>query len=353
MADSLASYIYQRLQQGVHESEIRTELIAQGYTPQIIDASMPIPVTSFWNSTVLLVLVFIVVLAVGGIVYYLVTLTPELRLFVNLPNTSLATGGTLSIITSVYGTSSQEVDVVHQLFDKNNVSLIRVVEKVLPGKTDQSQLSLPMSPGEYALVSSTNQDRIVQIIQLTSIQLLPHFCYDAIQDQGETGIDCGGPCNACKPLLTNCSSCEDGDSCTKDSCSNGACIHEKQTPCCGDFICSPEESILGCPQDCALRTIQPSVKQTAQTAVRQSQNSFARGVQVCAQLPVQDDADECLAFLSVETKSQNTCAEIARVEKRDACYLDYAQQTNDYTICDKVSNRLFKASCYSFRNSQT
>ncbi|MEM4244818.1 MAG: hypothetical protein QXR60_01255 [Candidatus Nanoarchaeia archaeon] len=63
-------------------------------------------------------------------------------------------------------------------------------------------------------------------------------CYDGIQNQGETGIDCGGPCTPCTTCTPNCVGKVCGDDGCEGSCGNcptgqvcnedGLCI---QSPC--------------------------------------------------------------------------------------------------------------------------
>jgi len=69
------------------------------------------------------------------------------------------------------------------------------------------------------------------------------LCHDRVQDNGETGVDCGGTCTACKPAVPscndgvrdgletdvdcgwNCTPCDSGHGCYKD------------TDCFGSFVC--------------------------------------------------------------------------------------------------------------------
>jgi len=70
-------------------------------------------------------------------------------------------------------------------------------------------------------------------------------CSDGIQNQGETGVDCGGPCPACGPAPT----CSDGiqnQGETGVDC-GGPCA---ACPSCGDAICNGGETCASCPGDC-------------------------------------------------------------------------------------------------------
>ena len=66
-------------------------------------------------------------------------------------------------------------------------------------------------------------------------------CVNGKQDQGETGVDCGGGCGAC-----------DGDPCSKPSdCSSNVCQGLKcQAPTCGDGLQNGTESDVDCGGGC-------------------------------------------------------------------------------------------------------
>ncbi|HTM43918.1 MAG TPA: PQQ-dependent sugar dehydrogenase [Polyangiaceae bacterium] len=76
-------------------------------------------------------------------------------------------------------------------------------------------------------------------------------CADGIQNQGETGLDCGGPCAACAAvcgngLLEGSEQCDDGNTVNTDSCSNSC-----HTPTCADGIQNQGETGLDCGGPCA------------------------------------------------------------------------------------------------------
>jgi hypothetical protein len=59
--------------------------------------------------------------------------------------------------------------------------------------------------------------------------------------------------NAQNESAPECPSCEDNNSCTKDSCSKDTgfeCVHEAIVPCCGNGECEEGENWSACPQDC-------------------------------------------------------------------------------------------------------
>ena len=57
-------------------------------------------------------------------------------------------------------------------------------------------------------------------------------CGDGKQNNGEAGIDCGGPCPACECLAD--ADCDDGDDCTDNLCTDNQCVDNEIADCCRD-----------------------------------------------------------------------------------------------------------------------
>lgn len=75
-------------------------------------------------------------------------------------------------------------------------------------------------------------------------------CSDGIQNQGETGVDCGGPCPDCPPVAT-CSDGVQNQGETGVDC-GGPCA--ACGPVCGDGTCEPSEKCGPCTADCPMPT---------------------------------------------------------------------------------------------------
>ncbi len=89
---------------------------------------------------------------------------------------------------------------------------------------------------------------------------LGETCVDGIQNQGETGVDCGGPCASC---ATDCnaniadiqppgSACNDGNANTTNDLynSNCICLGDSGTPSCSDGIMNQGEEGIDCGGPC-------------------------------------------------------------------------------------------------------
>jgi cysteine-rich repeat protein len=74
-------------------------------------------------------------------------------------------------------------------------------------------------------------------------------CTDGVRNQGETGTDCGGPCSACvvcgDGVVEGAEQCDDGNAVNNDTCSN-ACI----TATCSDGVQNQGETGIDCGGPC-------------------------------------------------------------------------------------------------------
>ncbi|HLG24943.1 MAG TPA: hypothetical protein VI564_08485 [Candidatus Nanoarchaeia archaeon] len=70
-------------------------------------------------------------------------------------------------------------------------------------------------------------------------------CTDSIKNQGESDIDCGGPCSGCP----NLKSCNENSDCESSSCSFGICLLDT----CTDGKLTTDESDIDCGGPCPLK----------------------------------------------------------------------------------------------------
>jgi len=76
----------------------------------------------------------------------------------------------------------------------------------------------------------------------------PCFCDDENPCTHDLCVD--GVC-VNKPLNGPVQDCFGGVGCIEYTCSGGSCLPQKVMGCCGDGECSPDESHMACPRDCA------------------------------------------------------------------------------------------------------
>jgi hypothetical protein len=112
-------------------------------------------------------------------------------------------------------------------------------------------------------------------------------CSDGIQNQGETGIDCGGPCAACPtPVTTTSSSSSSGNgggggsgisiSSSGSSSSTTNTTHQ-QTTQCGNGICESGENQANCPADCKPVVVKGNTTKNNETNTTSAQNNGITG----------------------------------------------------------------------------
>ncbi|MBU1269923.1 MAG: hypothetical protein KJ583_02500 [Nanoarchaeota archaeon] len=83
-------------------------------------------------------------------------------------------------------------------------------------------------------------------VQLVTYNL---HCFNEINDQGETGIDCGGPCPACDENA----SCTNNSDCISKNCQNGVCVAAN----CTDGIKNQGETGIDCGGPCTSCNLPP------------------------------------------------------------------------------------------------
>ena len=184
-------------------------------------------------------------------------------------------------------------------------------------------------------------------------------------------------------------SCNDNNACTNDYCdedTNYECKYDMLVPCCGNGICESDENFENCLADCKApagqeesifdgKSIWERINITAELARRDKdkalqyckeieQSMFRYGClgkvaissnddNVC--VSVEDDSyrDSCYRDFATTSRNSAVCEKIVADQKRDNCYLNFVAQKdsalNDYTVCDKITNKYLKQSCDSLK----
>ena len=120
-------------------------------------------------------------------------------------------------------------------------------------------------PCDVNMTCKLDSDCLSDICNQTTFKCMPSnktvdYCSDHKKDNGETDVDCGGPCQPCT-VGKNCS--DSSDCAVGDSCVNGICLAEKgsecsyDTDCVGNLTCSdgrclvPDGQACNTSDDCA------------------------------------------------------------------------------------------------------
>lgn len=97
---------------------------------------------------------------------------------------------------------------------------------------------------DLSVVGGFSGERMIDIYNKAKGVSSTPTCFDGIQNQGETGVDCGGPCPACVVTQT-CSSV--GGSCKPDACSTYAsCADLSSGQCDSGNCCSGSCTLQNC-----------------------------------------------------------------------------------------------------------
>jgi hypothetical protein len=205
-------------------------------------------------------------------------------------------------------------------------------------------------------------------------------CNDAIQNQDETGVDCGGSCRAC--TVGDFESCVDGvrNQDETDIDCGGRCLPCQAEPSCTDHIRNQGETGIDCGGPCIV---------CRATCTDREQNQDETGVDcggscpACSITPVQPDNAAILAKVrdlgtNNEKESVRLCTTITDLRLTDDCYLEvsrfyntsiycrglkaaskanicymYFVQQGDYTVCDMLTEVHTRRICESLRQINT
>ncbi|MCB9362424.1 hypothetical protein H6504_03230 [Candidatus Woesearchaeota archaeon] len=178
-------------------------------------------------------------------------------------------------------------------------------------------------------------------------------CGDGVRNQGETGVDCGGPCKAC---MEQCESCNDYNACTLDTCHAGTCVNEPIFPCCGNYICESGETTQLCPGDCLPEIEKPIETMTRLDIINKAKRLINESKQkeagdFCSEVPDLERKDECFSIIAFESKNSIFCTYIDGVVKRDNCYMSFANDITiqDYSVCPKITSKYLRSSCEALK----
>jgi len=389
---AIVQWLRQYLQQGYDLATLKQTLIHHGYSERDIDAAVraiygnevrhTIHLSKTTTALVLAIL-FTIVIAGGALFYFLQPNNPTqlMDIRTEIINANLKAGEKLNFnveLSSLGSAKRYDVDIRYTIEKDNRI--ITFKEETVGIETSKSYrtfITMPIDskPGSYILrtVASYNNQvaRAASSFNIYEESIEP-TCYDNLKNQGETDVDCGGPCPACKLQPT----CNDNDICTEDKLVNGRCKFTPITPCCGDAICDKSEvndCLADCPSDdpfAGMTTWEKlnAIKELAKTndiAAVQYCDSFDSKVQkekcldnvgrsskkdsYCRQITDERTREECIIEVAKDTKTPNLCADVTKESRRDRCYIHFAKSGIDYSVCEKISDYYLGQLCNSMK----
>lgn len=217
---SVTDYIRQLLDKGYSLATIRAQLADAGYSERDIDSAInyvyshpyavkkakAIPKKLIIGAAVAVVAV-ILVLAI--FVWLPGTSNRWLSLSTSAQADSVYQGEDFSFTNEIVNLGKPKqysIFLSHEVTNSNTGSLLTIKTETVPLETSTTQLSkikIPADskPGEYLLTTTAVflDQKVTKAIsfQVNKKAEAPS-CSDRIQNQGEGGIDCGGPCQSCE-----------------------------------------------------------------------------------------------------------------------------------------------------------
>jgi hypothetical protein len=352
MADALGDYVRQMLQAGYPPEHVREQLVHAGYDAATVDAALGgagvsrRKTLSIKPVMVAAILGGIIVLAVAGILIAgaLAPKAQVIELSGRAATQQAVLGKTASFTTRVVNPSGAKatVDLAGELVENATGTVIARKSQQLSLRDTASPLvrfDVPedAAPGAY-------HARITASWDGKSTSFSAGILLVAPSDVAEVPTE--------EEALTECpEGCDDLNQCTTDACSQGRCVHEAMTPCCGNRACEAGETALTCLADCRPRAAgeRPAYELRAD-AEQAALEDPAKAEGFCGQIAVTGKADECYAAIAPST-GVGTCDLIADPDVKDSCIIDFA--ANDPSLCDRILDRTLRTSCQALARAKS
>jgi hypothetical protein len=385
----LIDFIDENLKKGYDINTIKSHLLGVGYDPKEIDAAIEREYTGrqqslhmpeFSKTTLIAITcILLSLILIAYVSHYLITQPKTsaklLYLETKAVTKNVNPGGVFQFEVDVRG---QAVQLRHEMIDTSNKLITRKEEPHRGGiKTAFIIIPKDTRAGNYVLktTASGGGKEATAKLSFKVYEGKKESCSDGVKNQGEMGIDCGGPCKPCtscsdgeqnqgedgvdcggpcEPCKEECKECSDGNKCTQDLCNaatNYKCAFRDIVPCCGNNKCEPSESYVSCPADCEMslpKKEKQSAKEVIEQVKRLSKTDVNKAGMLCDTLEKDKDKDRCFSEIAKDTNSSTFCNYINSDSKKDTCYMNFAMD-GDYSVCDKVTNPYLKKSCESLR----
>jgi hypothetical protein len=145
-------------------------------------------------------------------------------------------------------------------------------------------------------------------------------CSDGVRNQGESDVDCGGPCKACPTSNLPCA--ERADANERSKCFMNQAVGSGNASVC-DYI-----EIEFFKDDC-LKGIAKNTNDTSP----------------CGRISSPLGSAECLRDVAIETMNPKLCASIADITQRDSCYYRVAIDSKDVSACAGITSDSSQKTC--------
>ncbi|MBD3261474.1 MAG: hypothetical protein GF334_07300 [Candidatus Altiarchaeales archaeon] len=154
-------------------------------------------------------------------------------------------------------------------------------------------------------------------------------CSDGLLNQGEEGVDCGGPCLSCTttttlPPLPDCGKLEGA---ARDMC----------------YYSNAEKSLdVG---DCE-KILEGFLKADCMIGVANQR----RDEHVCSQIELPLSRDECYKNIASKTNEKRLCGFINNTAHKDSCYYNIAMTLGNKSLCGYIEGDSTRLRCLAIRD---
>ncbi len=385
--NSLVKYIREQIRAGYSAGEIKEYLDRYGYSKSVVNEAFqyaypPNEVKHVVHVSKRLValgiaIVCSLVLAVAGIYMLSMPSRPPTLLDVqtDIITSSIESGDNLKFTAGIFNlgkASRYDVTLRYEVFDVRD-NLVTFKEETIAIETRASStvtIKVRGKPGNYYLRTTASYGG--KTARATS----------AFRIVGDTVGVVSEPEPVSKPAEKMCPyNCDDGDKCTKDSCSEETgyeCRYDTIDPCCGNGKCEDAEDKATCVVDCGepeadiysgkpmkerIELIKGAAKEDIGGALGQCSNIELTGYRydcftevakvsgdesLCNNIEDISHKDSCYRGVAGGSENSGVCEQIEKDSKRDQCYMDFATD-GDYSVCGKLVNKYLKQSCDSLK----
>ena len=389
--NSLVKYIQEQVRAGYDISSIKKYLLEYGYAESRVNEAMQFayPPTEVKHmvhlskTTVALVIAIVcsLVLVSTGIFMFLVPKESSQLLDVetDLISASLNEGDSLRFTSQIFNLGKAkryDVSLKYEVYDLKD-SLVTFKEETIALETRASSsvnIPLDIKPGNYYLRTTASYGdktaKATSAFRVTTTESVVPLPTTPVVPKPVA------PTSVC-PV-----SCDDGNSCTSDYCSedtNYECRHAVIELCCGNSICEGGEDYTNCLADCGVpaetgegifegKSVFEKIEMIKDIAKNDKEKAmgYCNGIEqtgykynclsgvavasnddeVCVSIGDESYKDTCYKDLATTNRNNAICDKIVKDSKRDQCYMDFATK-GDYTVCDKLVNKYLKQSCES------
>ena len=149
-------------------------------------------------------------------------------------------------------------------------------------------------------------------------------CSDGLMNQGEAGIDCGGPCSPCMNYTMSGESnkCLKMSEPMKSECLSEKAIREADEDACMEV--ENEWHSQNCILGVAVETGEPDL---------------------CDSLTDEYNKDACRKKIAVETRSPGLCKNLSRESEVETCLYRVGFDLQNITVCEMISTESSRVRC--------